>query len=223
MKALELTANERFLLESYKSTLIGLADYLGPCYEIVLHSLEDLDHSVILILNEHTGRNIGSPITDFALSMLNKIQTTSEEQYISYFATNRNGEPLKSSTIAIRGENNRVISLLCINFYMNTPLNTFMDTFTPKDLTVATKINNENFVSSSLELILESIRRIQNEVNLAANILMVNKNKEIIARLDNEGIFKLKNSVNTVSKSLCISKNTVYLHLRNLQKPDNSK
>lgn len=61
------------ILDSYKSVLDGLAAYLGDGYEIVLHSLHDLDHSVIKIINGHyTGRREGFPITDLALSMLAK-------------------------------------------------------------------------------------------------------------------------------------------------------
>ena len=53
------------ILDSYKSVLDGLAAYLGDGYEIVLHSLHDLDHSVIKIINGHyTGRREGFPITD---------------------------------------------------------------------------------------------------------------------------------------------------------------
>ena len=38
-----LTDTDRAILESYKAMLNGLAEYLGSGYEIVLHSLEDLD------------------------------------------------------------------------------------------------------------------------------------------------------------------------------------
>lgn len=45
--------------------LDGLALYLGDSYEIVLHSLEELSHSVIKIINGHyTKREVGAPITD---------------------------------------------------------------------------------------------------------------------------------------------------------------
>ena len=99
------TETDRVILHSYESVIEGLAGYLGNCYEIVLHSLEDLDHSVIKIINGyHTGRSVGSPITDLALNMLDRIESgESTEDSISYFSTNRRGEPLKSTTIAIRG------------------------------------------------------------------------------------------------------------------------
>ena len=91
------------ILDSYKSVLDGLAAYLGDGYEIVLHSLHDLDHSVIKIINGHyTGRREGFPITDLALSMLAKIEERPDTNCITYFNRNQKGEPLKSATIVIR-------------------------------------------------------------------------------------------------------------------------
>lgn len=75
------------ILESYKTVLEGLADYLGDGCEIALHSLEDYDKSVIKIVNgHHTGREVGAPITNLALDMLDKIKKDGAKFYISYFA-----------------------------------------------------------------------------------------------------------------------------------------
>lgn len=60
---LKLTVTDRQILNSYALMLNGLGAYLGDGYELVLHSLESLDHSVIKIINGHfTGRKEGSPI-----------------------------------------------------------------------------------------------------------------------------------------------------------------
>ena len=69
-----LTPTDRLILESYREFVCGLEDYLGGAYEIVLHSLESMEHSVIAIANGHyTNRHEGSPITDLALDMLRSI------------------------------------------------------------------------------------------------------------------------------------------------------
>ena len=71
VKEISFVKEERLILNSYIPVVEGLAAYLGPSYEITLHSLENLDHSVIKIMNGfHTGRSEGSPITDLALRML---------------------------------------------------------------------------------------------------------------------------------------------------------
>ena len=60
----QLTLIDKMILQSYRSMVEGLGNYLGEAYEIVLHSLEDFQHSVIYISHgEHTGRKLGAPIT----------------------------------------------------------------------------------------------------------------------------------------------------------------
>ena len=126
---IQLTYVDRVILQSYCEMLDGISKYLGGGYEIVLHSLEDCSHSAIKVINgEHTGRKEGAPITDLALMMLEKIKKqTGDEMAITYFSKNKNGDPLKSTTIALKGENQRIIGLLCINFYLNTPLSELLN------------------------------------------------------------------------------------------------
>ena len=70
-----LTPAERLILNSYRDLVCGLEDYLGIGYEIVLHSLESMEHSVIAIANGHyTNRHEGSPITD-PLPSLSMVKT----------------------------------------------------------------------------------------------------------------------------------------------------
>ncbi|MDR2990043.1 MAG: PAS domain-containing protein, partial [Providencia alcalifaciens] len=65
------TETDHEILKSYEAAVDGLAMLIGEHCEIVLHSLEDLKCSAVRIANgQHTGRKIGSPITDLALRML---------------------------------------------------------------------------------------------------------------------------------------------------------
>ena len=50
---LVLTETDRKILQSYSAMLDGLSEYLGEGYEIVLHSLEDHNRSVIALKNGH--------------------------------------------------------------------------------------------------------------------------------------------------------------------------
>ena len=96
---------DRQILSSYKAMVDSLADYLGPSSEVVLHSLEDYNNSVIKIANgHHTGRKIGAPITDIALKMLSEIKNSDDKTCKTYFTRAKNGNSLKSNTTAIHGE-----------------------------------------------------------------------------------------------------------------------
>jgi len=215
IQEVELTIVDREILNSYAHIINGLADYLGSGYEIVLHSLEDYEHSVINIINgEHTGRVKGVPITDLALEMLEKI-SREKKDYISYFTTNKKGEPLKSSTIAIRGEKNRIIGLLCMNLYLNTSFLDIMKVFIPGTQSDTNQLSMENFVDNSDELIESTLKKVRESVMRNDEISVSNKNKIIIYKLDDYGIFNIKDSILKVAELLDISKNTVYMHIRN--------
>lgn len=219
--SIRLTDTDRAILDSYCRMLEGLSAYLGGGYEIVLHSLENYDHSAIKVINGfYTGRKEGASITDLALNLLEQIQHKDQNASgITYFATNAKGEPLKSSTIPIRGEKGRIIGLLCINFYLNTPVADFLNNFcggASSSPELQTSFRQEHFSSDSSALIRDAVRQTKNEVFMDQAISSSNRNKEIIRRLHQKGIFHLKDAVLLTAQELEISKNTVYLHLRHI-------
>ena len=214
---IKLTYVDRRILESYSDMLDGLSNYLGAGYEIVLHSLENFSHSAIKVINGyHTGRNEGAPITDLALSMLEKIEENKSTKEVIYFSKNKKGEPLKSATIAIKGENERIIGLLCINFYLNTPLLEFIEGLSRGSNQPAIHGSIESYSANSHELVEETIQSIRNDVYADNSISAAKKNKEIIERAYARGIYNIKDAVQQTASILSMSKNTVYLHLRNL-------
>lgn len=220
---IQLTERECLLLESIKTILDGLADYLGDNYEFVLHSLESLDHSVVKIINGfHTSRKIGAPITNLALSMLEHINNNGARDYTTYFSKNKKGDPLKASTIAIRGDNNRIIGLLCINFHPKTPLVSVLENLFDNLMTPSSEsfdmFEDEYFAEDTEEIILKTAEKTRLEVENNTSIPTTLKNKHIIMMLCDQGVFKIKDSVNTIANFLQISRNTVYLHLRAVKK-----
>ena len=50
---IQLTEIDKIILKSYYMFVTQLVSYLGQGYEIILHSLENLDNSVIQIFNGH--------------------------------------------------------------------------------------------------------------------------------------------------------------------------
>ena len=224
-----LSEIDKLILNSYKTIVYGLADYLGPESEIVLHSLENYESSAIIIAGENTKRKVGAPITDLALNMLNKISVSEGTNFLTYFTKSKNQTKMKSSTIAIYGENKRIIGLLCINYNLECKLDDFIKNFSyPEKIDEDVNLINfnpsekssmiENFTNSIEELIEEKVEKIKIKVDKNDEISNNNKNKEIIKILYEEGIFNIKDGVIRVAKKMNISKNTVYLHIRQLEK-----
>lgn len=212
---LVLSPTDKVILESYKILLDGLSAYLGEGYEIILHSLEDLDHSVIKIINGHyTERCEGAPITDLALTMLEDLNRRSSLEVKAYF-NHKSGKTLKSVTIPVVGEQRRIIGLLCINFHMEISVFNFLTQFLPNE---ASNISSsETFNKNADGLLISALEDAKAQIYGDKSVNASNKNKEIIRLLYQRGIFNIKDAVASVAEDLGISKNTVYLHLRNIQ------
>ena len=214
-----LTTEDRRILNSYCTVATGMAEFWGENCEIIIHNLERLDASVMMIVNGyHSGRQAGAPISELTLSFLNQMLADPSLRHINYFAKNKRGETFKAFTSAILGENNRIIGLFCINFFLSTPLCELMQMMLPGTSETHDLHLPETFASDSEEVILASLEEIKQQVYTNGTILPSNRNKEIVNLLYQRGIFQLKNAVPFVGEQLGISKNTVYLHLRNLQK-----
>ena len=99
---------------------------------------------------------------------------------------------MKSTTIPIIGEYDRIIGMLCINFYTNLPLSEVLAKFIPNDsnLNVA-----ETFSDNVDELIISALEEAKSKVLSNPNIPVSNKNKEIISLLSEKGIFNLKDAL----------------------------
>ncbi|WP_240027320.1 helix-turn-helix transcriptional regulator [Mannheimia haemolytica] len=193
----------------------GIAALIGEHCEIVLHSLEFLEHSAIYIANGHnTNRKIGSPITDRALKSLHHMATDSVSK--PYFTKAKGGVLMKSITIAIRNGKQHVIGLLCININLEVPTSQFLNSFiAPVD--TASEVT---FASSVEDLVSQTIQTTIDDVMADRQISNNNKNRQIVISLFEKGIFDIKDSINQVAEKLDISRHTVYLYIRQI-KQDN--
>ena len=207
-----LSDEDHAILASYFPVVDGIAALIGEHCEIVLHSLEFLEHSAIYIVNGHnTDRKIGSPITDRALWSLHHMQTDSVSK--PYFTRAKGGVLMKSVTIAIRNGKQHVIGLICININLDVPVSQFLNSFIAPQETEG----SVNFASSVEDLVAQTIENTIVEVKNDRNISNSNKNRHIVTSLFEKGIFDIKDAINQVADRLEISRHTVYLYIRQLK------
>ncbi|EOE6400713.1 transcriptional regulator [Enterococcus faecalis] len=204
--------------------LDGLGNFFGSTHEVILHSLENLESSAIKVINGHfSNRKEGAPITDMALKMLSQVESEHDYAVKPYYNKNQKGVILKSSTIPVIGENDRIIGLICINMHLEMPLIDYLQDLLPSgqqnDMSQELK-NSEHFSDNIDELITTSLTKVKQAVESDPNVSHLNQNKEIVIRLYDQGIFNLKDSVIKIADRLGISKNTLYLHIRNHKKEE---
>ncbi|EEJ0431013.1 hypothetical protein GRY44_004577 [Salmonella enterica] len=209
--------SDKRILESWRSVAGMLGRLLGKQCEAVLHSLEDLQHSVIFIVNGNiTGRSVGSPITNTALTMLQRIQEENTDVTEAYFTRSPDGHRMRSITCAIRGGSGEVIGLLCVNLDIDISLCQFMQELLPPQVDER-KQQDEVFAQSVDELVKETVTAVRNDIMNDPAVSPSARNRKIILKLHEQGLFELKDAVIIIAGMLNISRHTVYLHLRNFK------
>jgi len=213
IKMIKLSRKDRVILHAIEPIVEGIAKIFGSNCEIVLHSLGDWEHSIIKIENGYiTGRKIGSPLTDFAIKILEDANSLSSNVTETYYAKTKDGKTLKSITILIRNDEEKPIGFLCINVNLSAPFVDLLQDFLPSPGTAIKA--TEHFASSVQELINETLDEAISKINKEKSILNSEKNKLIVFELYNKGIFDIKGAVDIVAKKIGVSRYTIYNYIR---------
>ena len=201
-------------LETYFRLADTIADLIGPHCEIVIHSFESFEKSVVKIVNgHHTGRTIYSPITDVGLKMLSQFKKTGEVAPKSYFTTSKGGALLKSTTCVLAGEAGKPIGLFCININLSCPFPEIIQTLMPDMANLHAGIN-ENFSSSATDVIEQALNNAVLEVDNDPSVNQKGRNKAITKVLLENEIFEFKEATAMVSEHLGITRHAIYKYIR---------
>lgn len=211
------------LLEMYLPLVDFLSEALGKHTEVALHDLTSLNHSLVAIKNNHiSGREIGAPVTDMTLQILNQADTSHIPYLTNYSGKAFNGTTLHSSTFFIR-DKQETIGMLCLNSdYSNLKSASEM----------LSEFMNSLHLSNSISVISETFNTdvealIQSNISSAYPAYQDNENKrglshkqksEITARLNDMGTFLLKGSVPITAKAIGVSIPTMYRYISEAKK-----
>jgi predicted transcriptional regulator YheO len=212
---------DKQILETLKTVVDGIAAFLGPNCEALLHSFENLDHSIVHICNGHiTGRTLGSPITDLGMKLIKDAETQSEGNGVSsYYTRSADGKILRSTSILIRNNAGKPIGMLCVNFNMSAPLSDMLAVFT-KPL-INGESSPENFAASAEDLVKTALEEAKKVVNTQKHIPNHVKNKAIVFELIKKGIFDIRGAVTIAAKELSLTRYTIYNYIREYKKETN--
>ena len=179
---------KKSLIEFYTRLAHGLAVQFGSNCEVVVHDLQgkDIEHSIIAIENGHvTGRRIGDGPSQIVLESLhNSEQNLKQEDKLAYLTKTKNGKILKSSTIFIRDDSDKIIGIFGINYdislmlAMEKELSSFTGTIEEDTTKEPIAVNIGDLLD---ELITQSVQHIGKPVTL-----MSKEDKVQVVRLLNE-------------------------------------
>ena len=217
-------SNKHEILEALKVVVDGLAQTFGTRCEVVLHDLKNPHRSVIKIANGHvTGRQVGSPITDYGLKLLTP--KNEDTYFLNYSTTANDGRQLKSSSILFRDEKNKPFAALCINFDVSDILNLntiIKDIFKITDVSLGGE-PIETFQNDFSSMLTNAIDKTIKTSGKSVPAMKMEDRKKIVAELHSQGIFSVKGAVKTLSEKLGVSKFTIYSYLDAVRGENESK
>ena len=225
------------ILQQYKILVEFLGRSLGPDYEIVLQDLTSENNEIIAIANSHiSGRSTGSPLTNAALQMLSSRTYEKEDFLCNYSGIAENGHILRSSTMFIKDEDGTPIGLLCINFDDSRYLElskTLRSIIHPAEFTETAALLEtagtsaplpdshrnhtipvtENFAMNISSLMQKIFDESTSDLQTPVDHLNQHERKQIITRLHEQGMFRMKGAISFVARKFNCSTATVYRYL----------
>ena len=228
------------LLQQYMKLTEFLGHALGPDYEVALHDLTNKDRSIIAIANNHiSGREIGAPLTNVALSILRDRSYETSDYCLQYHGISANGKNLRSNTMFIK-QDGRLIGMLCINFddsrYRDISdqilglchPDLFVTDVLPQPGTHKAEVREnrpapEKFRNSADAVTVDAINRELDRMGVVPERLTSEERLQVITALEASGTFLLKGAVKSAAASLHCSQASVYRYLSQVKNPYNGQ
>ena len=195
---------------------------------------------IIAIANSHiSGRKLGAPLTNMALSILRDKSYERMDYHLHYYSINVNGKDLRSSTFFIK-DNGKLIGLLCINFGDSRCQNIcdrilslchpdlFVTDVLPQagatwDEALEDCPAAEKFCNSADAVAVDAINWELERMGVTPKQLTPEKRLQVIAALEAGGLFLLKGAVKSAAASLHCSPASVYRYITQIKNSDSGQ
>lgn len=193
----------------------GMAALLGDDTEVVVHDLSE--RKIIFIANGHiTGREVGYELNE---ALFNTITQYLDEDgiLIGYTTRSIQGKALRSSHFLIRDASGLPCALICIN----QDTSKLSDACAILQKMISTKSMSPNSDSPAGSGDITQITRhlIAETIEEAKPSQLQKKSKkiEVLKKLEEKGVFSVRDAVPIVCKALSISQATLYNYLREIR------
>ncbi len=217
----DLTETDHLILNSYCALATCLGNYLGNAYEIVVHSFGINDSFTIKMVNGGlSGRTADDKMPETAYNAIEQLQIRQKhgDPVISTtFGVRPDGRKFKSASIGILGTEGKLIGMICFNYWLDVPFSEVIRNFAlPSYLDVAALPIQVSDSARYDTAIKHEIIKVKDMVMNDPEIPAKFKRKEIVRRLNESGVFKVKNAIQICADTLDITIATIYMHIRNL-------
>lgn len=204
---------------------IQVANVLGQMFqnilEVVVHDFKDLDKAIVHIVNGHiSGRSLGGPVSE-----LNMRRLLEEDQFpdelVNYTSRNHRGQSLKSSSVAIRDREGKIIGAFCLHFDISQfeQFQKFLDVFVNSKIHSLIGVNDFGANQPHDEEIKNTIDEWALKQGLYANQLSYKDKQAIVEHLYHRGYFKKRGAISIVANVLQLTRQCIYNYLELAKNP----
>lgn len=202
-------------LKPYTAVADMIANTFGDDCEVVVHDLEDPEHSVVYVANNKvTGREIGQSFH----TLVSKVMLSEklvDDHADNYYFTAANGKLIRSSTLLIRDDAGEVAGAICINLDTSriTQQMEYLQSLMP---------NRENPKANDAEVPGRSDVGITDMADDLIMRIVGSSPVETMSRkqriekvrfMEEKGIFLIKGSIEKVAEGLGVNPVTIYSYL----------
>lgn len=204
------SSEKRQVFDLLKDVGLALSSMLGRCCEVVIHDTSDLEHSVVWIEGDVTGREVGGVMSDRGLENLRKGEAHPLFNYTTYTDT---GKTLKSCSIWLRDSEGEIYGAFCINLDVTAieQLQDFVRDLAP-DSSRADVV--ETHAQTLHDLLDTMIAECEYRIGASAEEMTKDERVEMVRILDERGAFQVRNSVSYVAGRAGVTRKTIYNDLR---------
>jgi predicted transcriptional regulator YheO len=210
------------ILEILKRVAEGVVAVVGPHCEVVVHDFGDLEHSVVAIAGNVTGRKPGAPVPDLSF-------TTGELDCDTPDPLNYHSKigprSLQSSTIFIRDADSRPVGAVCINvdYSEHLQVRDLLEKLTTPVRESAELVVSDTFAKDIDELIELAVANFLHQEAIAGVDTMTHDEKlRLIELVEARGLFQIRGAVNRMADILNVSRASIYNYRATLKNGDNS-
>lgn len=212
---LDKSAYKQSVIEALKSVARAIVETFPRC-EVVIHDFTDLEHSIVWIEGNVTGRQIGGCLTDFGLAKLRAGDTVDEFNYITH---TDDGRTLKSSSCFLRYPDGEVFGAVCINVDITQHM--AFEQLLREFLQVQSQPAMEETFKDDVEEILDAmIEELACGMGCSVSQMSKEERVQLVKQLDERGAFLLRRAVPLVAAKLGVSRHTIYNYLNELRQTE---
>lgn len=199
-------ADDRF--DVIKGLVSGIAAAIGPHCEVVVHDFRTPEKSIVAIGGRVTRRSVGGSMSQIGLSLLAEGENARDK--FNYLTKLPSGRDVKSTTLILRDNRNKVFGAFCVNLDVTDMRNAaaFLTGISGDSAPTEVSTTFTDDIREVIEVVLSHELHSQSFEELPPI-----QRVDLFRTLDEKGIFGIRKGLTQVAERFSISRATAYSYL----------